>query len=439
MSADYFADFDTIRFDPEGGDLAYRVYDKDRVVMGKTMEEHLRFAVCFWHTFCWPGSDVFGGGTFDRPWLQGKQDAAAAAAKREAGLAFVEKLDLPFYCFHDVDVMEAGETVAEFRSNFATAVDHLEELQAAHGRKLLWGTANLFSHPRYMAGAATNPDPEIYAWAAMQVRDALDATHRLGGANYVLWGGREGYDSILNTEIGTEQDNFGRFLNLVVEHKHTIGFTGTILIEPKPHEPTKHQYDFDTQTVYAFLKRYGLENEVKVNIEANHATLGGHSFEHELAMARALGILGSVDANRGDYQNGWDTDQFPNSVEEWTLAMLEFLRAGGFDTGGFNFDSKVRRQSVDAVDLFHGHIGGVDVVAQALLNAAAIIGDGALEDFRAERYAGWQGELGRRIHAEGTTLVDVAQHAIDSNSQPQGRSGRQEWCENVINRARSSG
>ena len=303
------------------------------------------------------------------------------------------------------------------------------------GVRLLWGTANLFGHPRYMAGAATNPDPEVFAWAAMQVRDALEATHRLGGANYVLWGGREGYDSILNTEIGIEQQNFGRFLSLVVDHKHRIGFKGTILIEPKPHEPTKHQYDFDTQTVYAFLKRFGLEHEVKVNIEANHATLSGHTFEHELAMARALGILGSIDANRGDPQNGWDTDQFPNSVEEITLAQLEVLRAGGLGNGGWNFDAKVRRQSIDAVDLMHGHIGGIDVIARGLLRAAALIEQGQLERFRAERYAGWQGELGRMIHAEGTTLAAVADRAVQSNSAPQPRSGRQEWCENLINRA----
>jgi len=437
MSADYFADFDTIRYEgPDStNDLAYRWYDKDRVVMGKRMEDHLRFAVCMWHTFCWPGSDVFGAGTFERPWLQGPMDASNAAAKREAALAFVEKMDVPFYCFHDVDVMADAESIGDFRASFAAAVDHLEELQGKHGRKLLWGTANLFGHPRYMAGAATNPDPEVYAWAASQVRDCLEATHRLGGANYVLWGGREGYDTILNTEIGTEQDNFGRFLNLVVDHKHRIGFEGTILIEPKPHEPTKHQYDFDTQSVYAFLKRYGLENEVKANIEANHATLSGHSFEHELAMARALGILGSVDANRGDPQNGWDTDQFPNSVEEMTLAMLEILRAGGFTTGGFNFDAKVRRQSIDAADLFHGHIGGIDTLARGLLNAAAIIEDGKLESFRAERYAGWDGELGRMIHAEGTTLAAIADHAVQQGLSPQRKSGRQEWCENLINRA----
>lgn len=371
MSADYFADFQTVRYEgPDSdNDFAYRWYDKDRVILGKRMEDHLRFAVCMWHTFCWPGSDVFGAGTFTRPWLQGPMDARNAAAKREAALAFVEKLDVPFYCFHDVDVMAEAEGIGEFRSSFAEAVDHLEELQGKHGRKLLWGTANLFGHPRYMAGAATNPDPEVFAWGASQVRDALEATHRLGGANYVLWGGREGYDSILNTEIGIEQENFGRFLSLVVDHKHRIGFKGTILIEPKPHEPTKHQYDFDTQTVFGFLKRFGLESEVKVNIEANHATLSGHTFEHELAMARALGILGSIDANRGDHQNGWDTDQFPNSVEELTLAMLELIRAGGFTDGGFNFDAKVRRQSIDAADLFHGHIGGIDTIAHALVKA----------------------------------------------------------------------
>ncbi len=436
MSADYFAEFATVRYEgPDStNDLAYRYYDKDRVVLGKRMEDHLRFAVCFWHTFCWPGSDVFGGGTFRRPWHAGPNDSTAARAKRDAALAFVEKLDLPFYCFHDVDVMADANDIGAFRKSFAEAVDHLEELQAKHGRKLLWGTANLFSHPRYMAGAATNPDPEVYAWAASQVRDALEATHRLGGQNYVLWGGREGYDTILNTEVGTEQENFGRFLSLVVDHKHRIGFKGTILIEPKPHEPTKHQYDFDTQTVYGFLKRFGLEKEVCVNIEANHATLSGHTFEHEIAMARALGIFGSIDANRGDHQNGWDTDQFPNSVEELTLAMLEIIRAGGFTTGGFNFDAKVRRQSIDAVDLFHGHIGGIDTIALALVKAAAIIEDGRVDAFRAERYAGWKGELGQAIHKGDATLASIADLAAERDLQPQPRSGRQEWLENMMNR-----
>jgi len=434
MSAAYFDEFPTVRYEgPEStSDLAYRFYDKDRMVFGKRMEDYLRFAVCMWHTFCWAGSDVFGAGTFDRPWLNGPQDESAARAKREAALAFVEKLDLPFYCFHDVDVMAPAESIGEFRASFARAVDHLEELQAKHGRKLLWGTANLFGHPRYLAGAATSPRPEVYAWGASQVRDALEATHRLGGSNYVLWGGREGYDTILNTDLKTEQENFGRFLSLVVEHKHKIGFAGTILIEPKPHEPTKHQYDFDTQTVYGFLKRFGLENEVKVNIEANHATLSGHTFEHEIAMAGALGVFGSIDANRGDPQNGWDTDQFPNSVEELTLACIEIERAGGFTDGGFNFDAKVRRQSVDAADLFHGHIGGVDVIAKALLRAEAIIADGRIDAFRAERYAGWNGELGATIRR--SSLAEIADLAVAQDLKPAPVSGRQEWLENMLNR-----
>ena len=436
MSADYFAPFDVIRYEgpDSSNDLAYRWYDKDRMVLGKRMEDHLRFAVCFWHTFCWPGSDVFGAGTFSRPWHAGPNDAVHAKAKREAAMAFIEKLDVPFYCFHDVDVMADATDAGSFRYSFAEAVDHLEALQASHGRKLLWGTANLFGHPRYMAGASTNPDPEVFAWAALQVRDAMEATHRLGGANYVLWGGREGYDTLLNTDLGIEQENFGRFLTLVVEHKHKIGFEGAILIEPKPHEPTKHQYDFDTQSVYGFLKRFGLENEVRVNIEANHATLSGHTFEHEIAMSRALGIFGSIDANRGDPQNGWDTDQFPNSVEELTLAMIEIIRAGGFTDGGFNFDAKVRRQSVDAADLFHGHIGGIDVIAHALVKAEAIINDGQLDSFRAQRYAGWQSELGQVIHAPSASLASIADMAIKGNLAPEQKSGRQEWLENLINR-----
>jgi xylose isomerase len=436
MSADYFAEFQTVRFQgPDAADeLAYRFYDKNRVVLGKTMEEHLRFAICFWHSFCWPGSDVFGQGTFNRPWHAGANDSAAAAAKRAAAFGLFEKLDVPFYTFHDIDVMAEAHDVASHRRLFAEAVDDLERLQTQAGRKPLWGTANLFSHPRYAAGAATNPDPEVFAWAAMQVRDALEATHRLGGANYVLWGGREGYDTLLNTDLRRELDNFGRFLAMVVEHKHKIGFSGAILIEPKPHEPTKHQYDFDSATVYGFLKRYGLEGEVKVNIEANHATLSGHTFEHEIATAAAFDIFGSIDANRGDPQNGWDTDQFPNSVEELTLAMIEILRAGGFTTGGFNFDAKVRRQSLDAVDLLHGHVGAIDVVARGLLRAAAIIEDGRLDAFKAERYAGWSGSLGQAAVGAGSSLAATADLAVTHNLAPKPRSGRQERLENLVNR-----
>jgi len=434
MSTDYFADIPPITYQgPEStNELSYRFYDKDRVILGKRMEDHLRFAACFWHTFCWPGSDVFGAGTFNRPWHRGANDSAAAAEKRTTAFDFFQKLDIPFYCFHDVDVMANATSPAEHRRYFAEAVDHLEQLQASSGRRLLWGTANLFSHPRFAAGAATNPDPEVYAFGALQVRDALEATHRLGGSNYVLWGGREGYETLQNTDLQRELDNFGRFLALVVEHKHKIGFKGTILIEPKPHEPTKHQYDFDTATVYGFLKRYGLEDEVRVNIEANHATLAGHTFEHEIATARALGIFGSIDANRGDHQNGWDTDQFPNSAEELTLAMLEILRAGGFTDGGFNFDAKVRRQSMAPEDLFYGHIGGIDTVARGLINAAALIEDGRLDAIRAERYAGWTGGLGQEI---GTLdLAGIADLAIDRALDPQPRSGQQERIENLINR-----
>jgi xylose isomerase len=434
MSSSYFADIAPIAYEGVESDneLAYRWYDKDRVVMGKRMEDHLRFAVCFWHTFCWPGSDIFGAGTFGRPWHAGANDSAAAAAKRAAAFDFITRLDVPFYCFHDVDAMAEAHSVAEHRRFLAEAVDDLERLQGESGRRLLWGTANLFSHPRYAGGAATSPDPQVFAFAAMQVRDVLEATHRLGGSNYVLWGGREGYDTLHNTDLKRELDNFGRFLTMVVEHKHKIGFTGTILIEPKPHEPTKHQYDFDTATVYGFLKRYGLENEVKVNIEANHATLAGHTFEHELATAAALGIFGSIDANRGDHQNGWDTDQFPNSVEELTVAMVEVLRAGGFTTGGFNFDSKVRRQSMDPVDLFYGHIGGIDVIARALLSAAALLEDGRLDAIKVERYAGWDGPFARKL--AGLDLAGIADLAEAEAIDPKPRSGRQERIENLINR-----
>jgi len=430
----YFADIAPIAFKgPDSTDeLSYRFYDKDRVVLGKRMEDHLRFAVCFWHTFSWAGHDIFGAGTFSRPWLAGVMDSAAAATKRAEGFDFIKKLGVPFYCFHDVDVMAVATNAAEHTKYMAEAVDDLERLQGETGIKLLWGTANLFSHPRFMSGGATNPNPEVFAFGAMQVRQALDATNRLGGSNYVLWGGREGYETLLNTNLGKELDQLGRFLNLVVEHKHKIGFKGTILIEPKPHEPTKHQYDFDTATVYGFLKKYGLENEVKVNIEANHATLAGHTFEHELAMATALGIFGSIDANRGDHQNGWDTDQFPNSVEEMTLAMLEVFRAGGFKDGGFNFDSKVRRQSVDAADLFYGHVGAIDVIAKGLLNAAALIEDGRLDAARKERYAGWDSAVGQQI-AKGS-LAEIADLVVSKDINPKQRSGGQERLENLINR-----
>lgn len=431
----FFADIEKVTFEGPGApkELAYRFYDKDKLVMGKRLEEHLRFSVCMWHTFCWPGSDVFGAGTFDRPWHAGANDQAAASIKRALMFELITKLDVPFYCFHDVDVMADAADASEHMKYFSEAVDHLEQLQAQTGKNLLWGTANLFGHPRFAAGAGTNPDPEVFAFGAMQIRAALDATHRLGGSNYVLWGGREGYETLLNTDLKREMDNFGRLLNLVVEHKHKIGFKGTILIEPKPHEPTKHQYDFDTATIFGFLKQYGLENEVKMNVEANHATLSGHTFEHELAMAGALGVFGSIDANRGDPQNGWDTDQFPNSVDELTLAMLEVIRAGGFTTGGLNFDAKVRRQSIDAIDLFYGHVGAIDVMAQAFIKATEIIEDGRIDAFKADRYAGWTGPLGEEIHGEGASLESIADLVLERNLNPACRSGRQERLENIVN------
>ena len=430
--SDFFKGIAPVKFEGanSANPLAYRHYNKDEIVAGKTMEEHIRPAIAYWHTFAYEGGDPFGGRTFDRPWYDNGLDGAKL--KAEVAFEFFDLLDAPFFCFHDADIAPEGASIAESNRNVRVIGEIFGKKMQSSRTKLLWGTANLFSNRRYMAGAATNPDPEVFAYAAAQVKNVLELTHELDGENYVLWGGREGYETLLNTDMKRELDNFGRFLSLVVEHKHKIGFTGTILIEPKPHEPTKHQYDFDTATVYGFLKRYGLENEVKVNIEANHATLSGHTFEHEIATARALGIFGSIDANRGDPQNGWDTDQFPNSVEELTLAMIEIIRAGGFTTGGFNFDAKVRRQSLDPADLFYGHVGAIDVVAQGLIKAAAIIEDGRLDAIRADRYKGWDSGFGSDIASRD--LAGIADLAIERNIDPRPRSGQQERIENLINR-----
>lgn len=420
--------------DPGDG-LAFRVYDPDRIVAGRRMEDHLRIAVCYWHSFNWQGDDVFGEGTLDRPWLRPTDDPMSAAfAKQDAAFEFFDKLGTPFYCFHDVDMAPPGASLAESRSNLDVLVDRAAQKQETTGVRLLWGTANLFSHPRFAAGAATNPDPEVFAYAAAQVRDAMDATHRLGGENYVLWGGREGYETLLNTEMRRESDQLARFLELVAEHKRTIGFTGTLLLEPKPQEPTKHQYDYDCATVHGFLDRYGLADEYRVNIEVNHATLAGHSFHHEVAYAIENGIFGSIDANRGDPQNGWDTDQFPNSVDELSLGLFEILRGGGFTTGGFNFDTKLRRQSMDRTDLFHAHIGGIDILARSLLVADALITDGALGRARADRYSAWDGDLGRMIFSEGVDLNSIADDATAIALDPSPVSGRQELLENEVNK-----
>jgi xylose isomerase len=432
----YFDHIPAIRFEgaDSPNDLAFKHYDKNRIVLGKRMEDHLRFAVCYWHNFVWTGLDPFGGATFERPWFQGGSPMELARLKADAAFEFFAKLGAPYYCFHDRDVAPEGATPRESQDNFKRIVDVLAAKQQATGVKLLWGTANLFSHRRFMSGAASNPDPEIFKMAALQVRDAMDATLALGGENYVLWGGREGYETLLNTRLGQELDQLGRFLNMVVEYKHKIGFQGAILIEPKPREPSKHQYDFDTATVYGFLVRYGLEKEVKVNIEANHATLSGHSFEHEIATAGALGILGSLDMNRGDPQLGWDTDQFPNNVPETAIALYEVLKAGGLGSGGLNFDAKVRRQSIDAADLFHGHIGGMDVCAQALLIAEKMINDGRLQAAKDARYAGWDTPAGQDILGGRRTLGELADEVLAKNVDIAPVSGRQEVLENLVNR-----
>jgi xylose isomerase len=428
---------DRVRYEGPTSDslFAFRHYDADRVILGKSMREHLRLAVCYWHSFCWPGTDVFGQGTFARPWFANPEPMVQAREKAAAAFEFFEKLGAPYYTFHDIDAAPDAESVRDYRSNLDAMVDVLGAHQQRTGVKLLWGTANLFSHPRYAAGAATNPNPEIFARAAVQVFSALNATHKLGGANYVLWGGREGYDTLLNTDLKRERAQLGRFMQMVVEHKHRIGFKGLLLIEPKPHEPTKHQYDRDVATVYGFLKQFGLDGEMKANIEANHATLAGHNFHHEVALALALDIFGSIDANRGDPQNGWDTDQFPNSVEELTLVLYEILKGGGIGSGGFNFDAKVRRQSSSLEDLFHGHIGAMDTLAIALQRAAGMIENDQLGQFKTQRYSGWDEAFGKDILSGKHSLQSLTQTSTEQNLRPQAVSGRQEMLEAHVNRA----
>ena len=434
----FFAEVEKVPFEglQSDNDLAFKVYDPDRVVMGKRMEDHLRIAVCYWHSFNWPGSDVFGQGTFDRPWLEAAGDPLdAARAKMDAAFEFFSKLGVPFFCFHDVDIAPVGDTFVESARNLEVMVDYAEEKMVETGVGLLWGTANLFGHPRYAAGAATNPDPEVFAYAAAQVKHALEATQRLGGANYVLWGGREGYETLLNTDLKREQEQLARFLHLVADHKKSIGFEGTLLIEPKPAEPTKHQYDYDSQSVHGFLLNFDLVDDFKVNIEGNHATLAGHSFHHEVAYAVAHGIFGSIDANRGDPQNGWDTDQFPNSVDELSLVLYEILNGGGFGTGGFNFDTKLRRQSIDRSDLFHGHIGGIDTLARALLVASELVESETVAGPKTSRYAGWGEALGGGILDGNETLESLAARVESGDIDPEPTSGRQELLENRVNKS----
>jgi xylose isomerase len=414
--------------------LAFRWYDKDRIVAGRRLEDHLRFAVCYWHSFCWPGGDPFGGETFLRPWHHGSDPMAQARAK--AGIAFelFRLLDVPFFTFHDVDAAPEGQSLAESVANLNAIADLFEQKMASAKVRLLWGTANLFTHRRYMAGAATNPDPDVFVYAAGQVRAALEVTHRLGGQNYVLWGGREGYETLLNTDMKRELDQLGRFVSLVVEHKHKIGFKGPILIEPKPKEPTKHQYDFDVATCYGFLQRYDLLKDVKLNIEQNHALLAGHSFHHEVALAEALGVFGSLDVNRGDDLLGWDTDQFAMNVPELALVFHEMLKRGGFTTGGLNFDAKIRRQSIDPDDLIHAHVGSMDACARAFLSASELLDGGVLTTPLDARYRGWADPEGRAILTGQRSLADLADRALASGVDPQPRSGRQEYLESALNR-----
>jgi len=431
----YFADIAPVTF--EGADstnpMAFRHYNPQEKLGGKTMEEHLRFAVCYWHNFVWEGNDPFGGQTFQRPWFPA-DTMDLARAKADAAFDMFRILGVPFFCFHDHDVRPEGSNLAESHKRLNEMADYFEKKMAVGGPKLLWGTANMFSNRRYMSGASTNPDPDIFAYCASTVKTCMDVTHRLNGENYVLWGGREGYETLLNTDLGRELEQMGRFLSMVVEYKHKIGFKGAILIEPKPQEPTKHQYDFDVATVYGFLKRFGLENEVQVNVEQGHAILAGHSFEHELAMARTLGIFGSIDMNRNDYQCGWDTDHFPNSPSEAALAYYEVLMAGGFTTGGTNFDAKLRRQSLDAEDLIAAHAGAMDICARGLKSAWRMIEDDVLEAPRRARYAGWESSEAQAMLAKDATLDGIAARAEAADVNPQPVSGAQEKLENIVNR-----
>ena len=428
---DFFKGIEPLRHDPgTETDLAFRHYDPDEMLMGKRMEDHLRFAVAWWHSFAWRGTDPFGGETFQRPWFV--DDMAHAKLKADAAFEMFEILGVPFFCFHDADVRPEGASFAESRKRLEEMVDYFLAKMEKSKVRLLWGTANLFTNRRFMAGAATNPDPDVYAYAAATVKTCIDATHKLDGQNYVLWGGREGYETLLNTDLKAERDHAGRFLQQVVEYKHKIGFKGTILIEPKPQEPSKHQYDYDVATVYGFLKDFGLEEEVKVNVEHGHAVLAGHSFEHEIALAASLGIFGSIDMNRNDYQSGWDTDQFPDSVPEIARAYYEILKAGGFTTGGTNFDAKLRRQSLEPADLIAAHAGAMDVCARALKAAAALLQSGELERLRAERYAGWESEEAQAM-LKGD-LASIAARVEAEALDPEPRSGRQERLENLWNR-----
>ncbi|MBT3278234.1 MAG: xylose isomerase [Phycisphaerales bacterium] len=431
---DYFPGIDTIAYEGPTTDnaLAFRHYNADELVEGKSMREHLRFAAAYWHCFCNGCADQFGGPTRTMPW-EDADPMQTARNKVDANFELCTKLGIEYYCFHDTDVAPEGETLAESFANFDEIAAYLKAKQDETGVKLLWGTANCFSHPRFVHGAGTSCNADAFAYAAAKIAKAIEVTHALGGEGYVFWGGREGYKTLLNTDMGRELDHLAALLKMAVEHKKKIGFTGQFYIEPKPKEPTKHQYDSDAAACFAFLQKYGLENDFKMNIEANHATLAGHDFQHELEFSAINGILGSVDANRGDLMLGWDTDQFPTDIRETTLAMLSILGAGGFTTGGLNFDAHVARESIDPVDLFHAHIGAMDAFARGLKNAAAIRAGGKLDAFKKERYGSWDTGIGAQIEAGQLDMDALKAYMLDKGEVDANASGRVEMLENLLN------
>ena len=431
---EFFPGIGKIRFEGKESrnPMAFRYYDAKKVVLGKTMAEWLKFSMAWWHTLCAEGADQFGGGTKTFPWNGEACPIQAAKDKVDAGFEFMQKIGIEYYCFHDVDLVDEGADVEEYEANLKQIVAYLKEKQAETGIKLLWGTANVFGHKRYMNGAATNPDFDVVARAAVQIKNAIDATIELGGTNYVFWGGREGYMSLLNTDQKREKEHLAMMLTLARDYARAKGFTGTFLVEPKPMEPTKHQYDVDTETVIGFLKAHGLENDFKVNIEVNHATLAGHTFEHELACAVDAGMLGSIDANRGDYQNGWDTDQFPIDAFDLTQAMMQIIRNGGLGNGGTNFDAKTRRNSTDLEDIFIAHIAAMDAMARALESAAALLEESPLCKMVEERYASFDEGLGKKFENGELTLEDIYAYGKKVN-EPKQTSGKQELYEAILN------
>lgn len=431
---EYFKGIGQIRYEGRQSDnpLAFKWYDENKIVAGKPLKEHVRFAVCYWHTFCNTGNDPFGPGTKIFEWNKSADAIQRAKDKADAAFEFITKLGVPYYCFHDIDLVDEGDSISEYENRLQSIIDYAKQKQSASGVKLLWGTANVFSNPRYMNGASTNPDFDVVAYAGTQIKNAMDATIKLGGENYVFWGGREGYMTLLNTNMKREVEHLAQFLTIARDYARKQGFKGTFFIEPKPCEPTKHQYDYDAATVIGFLRHYGLDKDFKLNIEVNHATLAGHTFQHELQVAADANMLGSIDANRGDYQNGWDTDQFPVNLNELIESMLIILEAGGFGGGGVNFDAKTRRNSTDLEDIFHAHIGGMDAFARALIIADDMLQKSPYKKFRQQRYASFNSGKGKEFEDGKLTLEDLRTFAI-ANGEPKQISGRQEWLENIIN------